>query len=901
MLGSDDNIVELPPLGVTEVDEVLNWVWLVDFGQGNFEQAKNVSELALLGQWQSATLFTRGVIHRLQGEFTRALSVFEEAFNDAQNSDEKLIIATIAYLTEWQSKAIFPDDWAIISSASALNSTWLSRVTLLQKQVHNLAVRLESNLIILIGSTLPNFRQLIINLTNHEDRAELLQNIQQEITTQIELFQGLELLAIAQLLYTFLAEFLALAGQNKSGWQILANLTEVYRQSNQHLVTAWYLLCQGDLICSIAPWGKPIVFGYRLVNQLEQTLDRANLDRANAQELYLKARQYFATAGAQRGEGMAILRLAYLNAVGGQWNLASYGYQEAQACFVATGDRLNAVAAQMGRWWTSLYYQELDQPCLLEIQELIETLRQDGAIAWGLSWGLVFAQGAKEACVSEEDFDVALRLATVAETIMNVFAEQEELLTCQSYQSIWQDFQNLMASFYKKLTEILVEADKWAEAFTLAEIARIYSLRAVKNYQSLQKPIPWLTIEEISLCLSPDTLLINYLVTEKYLLAWGITSEGLIQHSLLSEWQGKPIKPDTLQAIKTKWLKKIQTKTINPQFNSILNQYLLQPFEQEINQVQQLVFIPSLELQWFTFEALVWQKQLLAEQKSIAYLLTITQLLEQATEISSEALIVTDLEANTANQTNVRNIPSLVPGIAKIIADVYQVDSLSGKESVAQELNQTLTSSSKLIHLFLSEPILPVTKLETEVIVITLQNQTSSQTLTTLIGQLIESGVKTIVINRYIQNEVALGMLLVFFHLNWRSGATVAQSLWQAQQQLCQVTVQEALDFCQMIQNQIPWQQISDRVNRAILVRSIGDILTIGSDYQRAVEAYQVAISMFNDCGYFQEANLLQNQYILLQSLAQTPSIYQPERLIYNSLEYWSNYLIVGDWQLSIK
>ncbi|AFZ34757.1 hypothetical protein Sta7437_1186 [Stanieria cyanosphaera PCC 7437] len=893
MLGSDENIVDLPTLGVTEVEQVLDWVWLIDFGQGNFEQAKNISELSLLSQWQSSTLFTRGVIHRLQGEFTRALSVFEEAFSSAQNYEEKLIIATTAYLTEWQSQAILPDGLAIANSVPTINSTWSSRVAVLQKQVNNLAVRLESNLITLIGSTLPNFRQLIINLTNNADRAELLQNIQQELTTQIELYQGLELLAIAQLLYTFLAEFLALAGQNKSGWQILANLTDVYRQSNQHLVTAWYLLCQGDLICSISPWGKPIVFGYRLVNQLNQTLDRSTLDRANAQQLYLKARQYFATAGAQRGEGMAILRLAYLNALGGQWNLASYGYQEAYECFVATGDRLNAVAAQMGKWWTSLYYQELNQTCLQEIEELIATLQQDGAIAWGLSWGLVFAHGAKEVCINEQDFEVALRLATVAETIMTVFAQQE-LLTCQSYQSIWQDFNHLMAGFYQQLTEMLVEEEKWAEAFSLAEIARVYSLRAAKTpriEQSFsQQPIPWLTIEEISLRLSPGTLVIDYLVTEKYLLAWGITNEGLIQHHLLSQWRGKSIKAE-IQEIKTKWLKKIATKPINSQFNSVLSRYLLQPFEQAINQAQHLVIVPSVELQWFTFETLLWQIQFLVEQKSISYLLTITQLINQTAEILPGALIVTDLN----------DIPSLTSGIAKIIADVYQVAFLSRKEIVAEELNTVLTSSSKLIHLFLSEPILPVTNLQTEVIVITLRQQTSSQALTTVIRQLIETRVKTIVINRYLPNEVALGMLLVFFHLNWRSGATISQSLWQAQQQLCQVTVQEALDFCQMIQNQIPWQQESDRSNRAMLVKSMGDILTIGGDYQRAVEAYQVAIAIFNDCGYIQEANLLHNQYILLQSLAQTPTIYQPERLIYNSPQYWSSYLIVGDWQLSIQ
>jgi hypothetical protein len=81
----------------------------------------------------------------------------------------------------------------------------------------------------------------------------------------------------------------------------------------------------------------------------------------------------------------------------------------------------------------------------------------------------------------------------------------------------------------------------------------------------------------------------------------------------------------------------------------------------------------------------------------------------------------------------------------------------------------------------------------------------------------------------------------------------------------------------------------------------MGEILAFGGDYRRAIEAYQVTINIFNDCGYIQEANLLHNQYILWQSLAQNPSIYKPEKLIYNSPEYWSSYLIIGNWQLSIN
>ena len=65
----------------------------------------------------------------------------------------------------------------------------------------------------------------------------------------------------------------------------------------------------------------------------EKSVDRSTLDYATAQQLYSEARQHFISVNARRGEGMATIRLAYLNGITEQWNLANYGYEEAVTCF----------------------------------------------------------------------------------------------------------------------------------------------------------------------------------------------------------------------------------------------------------------------------------------------------------------------------------------------------------------------------------------------------------------------------------------------------------------------------------------------------------------------------------------------------------------------------------------
>ena len=148
---------------------------------------------------------------------------------------------------------------------------------------------------------------------------------------------------------------------------------------------------------------------------------------------------------------------------------------------------------------------------------------------------------------------------------------------------------------------------------------------------------------------------------------------------------------------------------------------------------------------------------------------------------------------------------------------------------------------------------------------------TSSQ-LTGIAQSLIYAGAKTILINRYPLTkfkDVAASMLLLYFHIGLCAGHSVAESFWQAQQQLELVTVTEALNFCHKVQNSIPWYKDSDRANRALLTKYMGDIFFLGRDYTRAVEAYEVARKIFYSVGYPEQAQLFERKYQQTIKLAQ--------------------------------
>ncbi|MGL5881224.1 MAG: hypothetical protein ACRC2V_26100, partial [Xenococcaceae cyanobacterium] len=125
----------LPSLGIPEVDSALDWSWLVDIGQGNFEAARIAAQKALISEKNSQTLFARALVHQLQGEYESALIFFEAAFAATDDVEQKSIIAVTIYLSELKAGELFPDHFSLNFEAIKLNSPWRKQYKLLKERV----------------------------------------------------------------------------------------------------------------------------------------------------------------------------------------------------------------------------------------------------------------------------------------------------------------------------------------------------------------------------------------------------------------------------------------------------------------------------------------------------------------------------------------------------------------------------------------------------------------------------------------------------------------------------------------------------------------------------------------------------------------------------------------------
>ncbi|MGK7951883.1 MAG: CHAT domain-containing protein [Xenococcaceae cyanobacterium] len=930
-------------LGIPKVDAALDWVWLVDFGQGNLALAQAEASAALLDRENTSTLLARGVVHQLQGEYNQALSLFEAAFIATTNDQQKYTCAAVAHYAEIQAREILPDGCLVMVNGNQKESLWKRRFNQLKSYLESevasqisaredndgenfdsaiaASLFIEGDFLKFVSTDIPTWRTILGRWGDRSHKEEYLVEIEQKFTCRLESYQNLDIFKISKNLYSVLAELLALTGKIEAGWDILDNLVKAHKQHGQYLETGWYLLCQGDLLISLPSLGKPIVFGYHLhrldTSWAEKSPEQSASDFATAQQLYWKARQYFDLAKASRGEGMAILRLAYLNAINQQWNLAHYGYEEAIACFEAVGDRLNAIAAEMGKLWSYLHYRDLDEKILVRVSKLALNTRENGAIAQGVGWGLTFALAAQEALRQKQDAEVALNLARIAETILSVFTEERELLSWQLFQQILLHYDSVMQDVYTHLTELFIQKSKPSEAFVLAEMANIYNIRKVLGAVS-QQNITALEIEQIPAYLPPNTLVISYLLTETTLLAWAINSEGEIKYTRVNKLGKRPFLATKLLVTAQNWLNCLAREEFNQTIGKILESTFLSYFDREIAQAKHLVIIPCRKLSIFPFDTLLWRTQLLGEQKSLSYLSAVSQLADfqyfQPTLIARKAVFIAYGEALWQQQFSINRFsslkfPSILEGVAKMMADLYETQVFMGDRVSQDDIFACLTPQPKIIHLFVEKVTfsnldLSQLNLKDSIVILTLANlklaQLDSKQLTGIAQSLIYTGAKTVLLNcdpLYQLKAVAASMLLLYFHLGLCSGYTVGGSLHQAQQQLELVTVAEALNFCHIIQNCIPWHQDSDRANRALLTKYMGDLLFLGQDYVRAVEAYEVARNIFYSVGYFQQARSFEQEYQQTITLAKLPHEFSPQKLIFDSPAWKGMYRIVGDWQ----
>lgn len=422
----------LPPLPVPQVDAALNWAWLADMGQGNFKVAKEAAEIALAQRTDADTLFARGVVHQLQGEYQQALDKFEEAFAVTFDVDRQLIITAIAYLTERQRGDILPDGLSIDFPESqqrwgryTIDSQWRRRWSKLVQQVISPYARLEADFIYHISAMMPTFRSTLVGLTDESGRETHLDSIKRQLDNSIQLSQGLDTKLITETIFHFITDLYICGGKSDLAFNTLDTLNKTYSETDNNLGLAWYWLQRGDIITSTAPVGHPLLFGYRLTDSTTDTtiaanpqlFDRSKINFTHARAAYQEAQRCYSITGVVRGQAMVRLRLAYLDAIEGEWQQAAQGYDNARRSFAQVGDRLNVMAANFGLLWVNLQRGEPIANLISQAEAIANVTKQNQAIAFGLSFGLAFAYTGRDALATKGDIEIALGAARIGQSI----------------------------------------------------------------------------------------------------------------------------------------------------------------------------------------------------------------------------------------------------------------------------------------------------------------------------------------------------------------------------------------------------------------------------------------------------------------------------------------------------
>ncbi|MDJ0576586.1 MAG: hypothetical protein QNJ65_15635 [Xenococcaceae cyanobacterium MO_234.B1] len=79
------------------------------------------------------------------------------------------------------------------------------------------------------------------------------------------------------------------------------------------------------------------------------------------------------------------------------------------------------MAAEAGLLWTNTQLGKPERKLEAQVKELASIAKDNEAIAQGLSWGLAFAYGGRDALSTRGDVEVALSSARLAQTIFEVF------------------------------------------------------------------------------------------------------------------------------------------------------------------------------------------------------------------------------------------------------------------------------------------------------------------------------------------------------------------------------------------------------------------------------------------------------------------------------------------------
>ncbi|MGC1528527.1 MAG: CHAT domain-containing protein [Phormidesmis sp.] len=468
-------------------------------------------------------------------------------------------------------------------------------------------------------------------------------------------------------------------------------------------------------------------------------------------------------------------------------------------------------------------------------------------------------------------------------------------------------------------------------------------IRLEPGWQELFAPTAKvMSLEEVSSKLSGNTLMLAYFANGASFMAWAITSEGVSKPLHLEEIEGKTFHAQTFLTQALQWsqacggeAEKAIDQHRKSEIGRRLSHLLVEPFETQIQSADHIVVVPFAELNLVPFEALAYQGSPLGLQKPISYLpaASLLQHFRDSDPLAEGALVVgnpenmsyrrLELDIEKDKALTLDSLPAAEVG-AEIVAKMYRTQALIGKAATEPAVRAAIAQHPKIIHLFTHgyiEPEVPLASgvalaqgnalsadefmgldIKADVVILsacdTGQGKLQGSELNGLARSILYAGARAVVVSQWKANDIANTILMELLHQQLLNGNNLAAALHTARQQLCEISVEEALALCQRARDKILGELDEARMSRTECDLYIASVLADAEDCKRAAETYQKALIVLRQ---FQSDKTIQKvekkiekcQFLAEEGFDELNVSYRP----FNSPYYWAPYKIIGDWQ----
>jgi CHAT domain-containing protein len=449
-------------------------------------------------------------------------------------------------------------------------------------------------------------------------------------------------------------------------------------------------------------------------------------------------------------------------------------------------------------------------------------------------------------------------------------------------------------------------------------------LEASPNLRRLQLPRESLaTLDETVRLIPPRVLLLAFHVYHRHILAWAVDNSGLVGHTRVREFAGKPFDAWLFATRARAWVHGLSTNRTDADLESELAVTLLGPFDSLLRDHSHVVVVPHRELSILPMHALPWNEAPLGRQRSVSYLPAATMLkLFEDVPATDPAVVVGDpanmrwLDPVSRSPRDVAPLPAA--GLeAAAIAQLYEVRALIGADATESAVRSALKKAPRTIHFATHGVFEPSSVFDSGIALADGESLTLDEIgalnlrgtlvvmsacdtgraaaqgpeLVGVVRGLLAAGARAALVSLWAAPDVATLLFMQDFHRQVAQGLSPGAALRESQKWLAECTADQALTTIAALP-----QRADAHAARVAMCNA--EIRGLASDYRGALSAIEEAEREWERAGitvHTGDLTRARYRYTILSNSADAPP--DLERRVFSSPFFWAPFALFGDWR----